>query len=267
MKRKQLSTSRRFRIASHSPADQYGYVESSVNAEPLLEAQQTLQTNRDTDVTIEHLFVKALAEPIEEARYLNGRFVLGRYYEFETVDIATVVTREEGQDMSIIKHTNVPETAIETLAQKARTEAHKSKAGSGGEKTRSQLIHSLPISLLRTITGTLTWLNEYWGVSIPPVMDEPYMTGAAVVSNVGIFDTKDTRAFAHLPSAFGTGLFVALHGIEEQAVAENGTAKTQKRLPFTCTVDHRLLDGHEGFQLLSSLRERLENPESWLQNG
>lgn len=264
MERKPLSTSRRFRIASHSRADQYGYVESSVNAEPLLAAKQTLHQDGHTDVTIEHLFIKALAEPIREARYLNGRFVAGRFYEFETVDIASVVTREGGRDMSIIKHKNVPGTPIETLTETARSGAKKSKTGQSGEETRKKLIHALPIPLLRTITRTMTWLNEYWGVSIPPVMDEPYMTGSAVVSNVGIFDTEDTRAFAQLPTAFGTGLFVALHGIEEQAVAENGSVKAQKRLPFTCTVDHRLLDAHEGFELLSGLRERLEAPEGWL---
>lgn len=91
------------------------------------------------------------------------------------------------------------------------------------------------------------------------------MTGAAVVSNVGAFDTQHTRAYAHLPASFGTGLFVVLHGVEEQAVAENGTVKAQKRLPFTFTVDHRVMDGHEGFDLLSNLRDRLENPQRWLQ--
>lgn len=265
MEQKKLSTSRRFRIASHSRADQFGYVESSVNVEPLLELKRTLEQNGHTEVTIEHLFIKAIAEPIKEARYLNGRIVGGQYYEFETVDIASVVTREQGRDMSILKHKDVPNTPILALAETAKSDAKKSKSGQSGEKTRSNLIHSLPIPLLRIITRTLTWFNEYWGVSIPPVMDEPYMTGSAVVSNVGVFDTQDTRAFAHLPTAFGTGLFVALHGIEEQAIAENGSVSAQKRLPFTCTVDHRLLDGHEGFDLISALRERLQNPKNWLQ--
>lgn len=265
MKQKQLSTSRRFRFASHSRADKYGYVESSVNAEPLLDARRALRKNGFTNVTIEHLFTKALAEPIKNARYLNGRYVCGRFYEFDTVDIATVVTRQEGRDMSILKHKNVPETTIEALAEQAESEVQKRQAGTSRERTRSRFIHSLPVPLLRTLTQTLTWLNEYWGIKIPPVMDEPYMTGAAVISNVGIFDTNDTRAFANLPTAFGTGLFVALHGVEEQAVADNGTVTTQKRLPFTFTVDHRMLDGHEGFELLSDLRERLETPKNWLE--
>lgn len=265
MDRKDLSTSRRFRIASHGPADCYGYVESSVNAQPLLDAKQKLHQNGHPNVTVEHLFVKALADPIGKARYLNGRFVWGSYYEFDTIDIATVVTREEGRDMSIIKHKNVPETSVDVLAETAQSSTRTSQAGESGEKTRSRLIHALPISLLRPLIRTITWLNEYWGVSIPPAMDEPYMTGAAVVSNVGIFDTEKTRAYAHLPAAFGTALFVVLHGIEEQAVAENGTVKAQKRLPFTFTVDHRVMDGHEGFDLLSNLRERLENPGRWLE--
>jgi chloramphenicol O-acetyltransferase len=265
MDRKQLSTSRRFRFASHGGADKYGYVESSVNAKPLLDARESLHKDGHTDVTIEHLFIKALTEPINEARYLNGRFVFERYYEFDSIDISSVVTREQGRDMSIIKHENVPETDIESLARTAKSDAEQSKAGESGEKERSKLLHSLPIPVLRFITGTLTWLNEYWGFSIPPVMDEPYMTGAAVVSNVGIFDTEYSRGYAHLPAAFGTGLFIVLHAIEEQAVAEDGTVKAQQRLPFTMTFDHRVLDGHEGFELLASLREQLENPENWLE--
>lgn len=173
MERKELSTSRRFRIASHGPADRYGYVESSVNAHPLLDARDTLHRNGHTDVTVEHLFVKALADPIRNARYLNGRFVCGSYYEFDTVDIATVVTREEGRDMSIIKHENVPKTTIDTLAETAKSDARRSQAGERGEETRSRMIHALPIPLLRTLVRTMTWLNEYWGARFPPRWTSP----------------------------------------------------------------------------------------------
>jgi hypothetical protein len=111
MKQKRLSTSRRFCIVSHSPADQFGYVESSVKAEPLLEATDTLRQNDHTNVTIEHLFINALSVPISEVRYLNGRIIGGRFYEFDTVDIASVATRAQSRDMSIVKHKNVPNTA------------------------------------------------------------------------------------------------------------------------------------------------------------
>lgn len=84
------------------------------------------------------------------------------------------------------------------------------------------------------------------------------MSGAALVSNIGVFDISPMRAYANPFSKLRCPIFVALHRVEEQSVARNGETVVEKRLPFVMAVDHRFVDFHESVQLYDKLRTVLK---------
>jgi pyruvate dehydrogenase E2 component (dihydrolipoamide acetyltransferase) len=76
------------------------------------------------------------------------------------------------------------------------------------------------------------------------------------VSNLGMFGIDQFTAIINPPEA---GI-LAVGGIEEKPVAQDGTLVVRKRLRVTMSCDHRVIDGATGARFLQTLRHMLENP-------
>ncbi|HET7632718.1 MAG TPA: dihydrolipoamide acetyltransferase family protein, partial [Gemmatimonadaceae bacterium] len=76
------------------------------------------------------------------------------------------------------------------------------------------------------------------------------------VSNLGMFGIDQFTAIINPPEA---GI-LAVGGIEEKPVAQDGALVVRKRLRVTMSCDHRVIDGATGARFLQTLRHMLENP-------
>jgi len=89
---------------------------------------------------------------------------------------------------------------------------------------------------------------------------EEYTGATFSVSNLGMFGIHEFTAIINPPEA---GI-LAVGGIEETAIVENGVVVVRPRMRATMSCDHRVIDGAQGSRFLQTLRTMLEEPAAIL---
>ncbi|CAN5622527.1 pyruvate dehydrogenase complex dihydrolipoamide acetyltransferase [soil metagenome] len=85
---------------------------------------------------------------------------------------------------------------------------------------------------------------------------EEYTGSTFSISNLGMFGITEFTAVINPPEA----AILAVGGIEEKVVAEDGEMVIRPRMRVTLSCDHRVIDGATGAQFLQTLRSFLEEP-------
>ena len=81
--------------------------------------------------------------------------------------------------------------------------------------------------------------------------------GTITLSNLGMYGVSQFTAILNEPES----CILAIGGIEDKAVFQNGTAVAIPTMNITGTFDHRVIDGSSGAQFLKELKTIIENPE------
>ncbi len=89
---------------------------------------------------------------------------------------------------------------------------------------------------------------------------EEYAGGSFTISNLGMVGVSSFSAIINPPQA---GI-IAVGGIEEKAVVDNGTLTVGKTMTLTLSADHRVVDGLDGGLFIKRVQEFLENPSTLL---
>ena len=85
---------------------------------------------------------------------------------------------------------------------------------------------------------------------------EEYMGATFSVSNLGMFGIDQFTAIINPPEA---GI-LAIGGVEEKPVVQDGELVIRRRMRVTMSCDHRVIDGATGAKFLQTLRRMIENP-------
>ena len=85
---------------------------------------------------------------------------------------------------------------------------------------------------------------------------EEYTGSTFSVSNLGMLGIHEFTAVINPPEA---GI-VAVGGIIQQPVVDNGTVTIRRRMRMTMSCDHRVIDGATGARFLQTVQRMLENP-------
>lgn len=79
-------------------------------------------------------------------------------------------------------------------------------------------------------------------------------------SNLGMFGVDSFTAIINPPNA----CILAIGGIRDTPVVENGSIVAGKRMKLTLSCDHRVVDGAVGAQFMATVKDLLESPLSLL---
>ena len=85
---------------------------------------------------------------------------------------------------------------------------------------------------------------------------DEYTGGSFTISNLGMFGISHFSAIINPPQA----AILAVGGIEDKAVIEDGEVVAGKVMTLTLSADHRVVDGVAGAKFLKTLQKFLENP-------
>ncbi len=88
-----------------------------------------------------------------------------------------------------------------------------------------------------------------------------YQGGSFAISNLGMFGIENFDAVINPPH--GAILAVGA-GLKKPVVGEDGTVKVATVMSMTLSVDHRVIDGALGAELLQAIVDNLENPMAML---
>ncbi|TGN18424.1 pyruvate dehydrogenase complex dihydrolipoamide acetyltransferase [Leptospira idonii] len=85
---------------------------------------------------------------------------------------------------------------------------------------------------------------------------EEFSNGTFTISNLGMYGISKFTAIINEPES----AILAVGGIEDKPVVENGELKAGRVLSITLSCDHRVIDGAVGAEFLRTLKSLLENP-------
>ena len=85
---------------------------------------------------------------------------------------------------------------------------------------------------------------------------EEYTGGTFTISNLGMFGVSEFTGIINAPAV---GL-LAVGGIRDEAVVEDGQVVPGKRMKITVSTDHRAADGADAATLLGEIKKILETP-------
>ena len=80
--------------------------------------------------------------------------------------------------------------------------------------------------------------------------------GTFSISNLGTYGVEQFAAIVNQPEA----MILAVGGVSDQAVVEDGQVRPGKVMRMTASVDHRVVYGAEAAEFLAEVRRLLENP-------
>jgi pyruvate dehydrogenase E2 component (dihydrolipoamide acetyltransferase) len=88
-----------------------------------------------------------------------------------------------------------------------------------------------------------------------------YMGGSFAISNLGMFGIDNFDAIINPPHA---AILAVGAGAKKPVVGDDGELKVATVMSTTLSVDHRVIDGALGANLLNAIKENLENPVAML---
>jgi pyruvate dehydrogenase E2 component (dihydrolipoamide acetyltransferase) len=88
-----------------------------------------------------------------------------------------------------------------------------------------------------------------------------YQGGSFAISNLGMFGIDNFDAIVNPPHA---GILAVGAGVKKPVVQEDGTLGVATVMSVTMSVDHRVIDGALGADLLKAIVDNLENPIAML---
>ena len=90
---------------------------------------------------------------------------------------------------------------------------------------------------------------------------QEYQGGSFAISNLGMFGIDNFDAIVNPPHA---GILAVGSGVKKPVVGEDGEVTVATVMSVTMSVDHRVIDGALGAELLKAIVENLENPVAML---
>lgn len=260
-----MSLRRRFAIATwSSPKEGNIYGKMTIDVGNSLEYIEYLRRTTGKKITITHLVGKAAGLAFAECPDLNGRIFMGRYIPHETVDMAFLVSVEDGKNLAKVKVCSIDKKPITTICDELLKGSQTLRTGKDEtfEKTMS-IIKWMPTWLLRRTLWLTGFVGGAMGLSIKSMGIEKFPFGACIITNVGMFGMDEGYApptpFARVP------VYLALPEIKQKAVVIDGQIVIRPILDIAATIDHRFLDGHRGAMVAKMIRQSLMNP--WEMDG
>lgn len=263
-----MNLRRKLAIATWSaPREANIYGKLTVDATQALAYIESLRARTSAKVTITHLVGKAVAMALAQAPTLNGRVILGRFVPFDSVDVAFLVSLEEGQDLAKAKVCNVDQKSVMDIAAELRERSQRlRKGGDAGFEKSKDAIRALPSWALRPVVWMTGFLSGGLGLKLPALGVEPFPFGSCIVTSVGMFGLDEgyvpPTPFARVP------LYILVGAVRRQPAVEtvagpNGTVEkviSVPQLTITATIDHRFIDGAQLGTVAKVVRSILEDP-------
>ncbi len=261
----EMTVRRKLAIATWGPPSEGNiYGKLTLDATEALAYLEHLRATTGEKVSMTHLVGKAVGMALKKAPDLNGRILFGRYVPHTSVDIAFLVTLDDGKNLAKAKVCNIDEKPVNDIAKELRELAERLRTGKDDAFKKSMgPVKMMPTWLLRPVLYYTGFLASALGWSIPALGVEPFPFGGAIITSVGMMGLDEGFApptpFARVP------LYVLIGAVRDMPAAIDGQVVVRKQVVISATIDHRFLDGYQGAVLAKAVRDVFENP--WKLSG
>jgi hypothetical protein len=229
-----------------------GRNESAVYFEQRLDLSRTLPWLEARDAKLFPLLLHALASTLHDRERLN-RFTVGRRtYQRRGVYLSFAAKKQLSDDapLATIKRRFEPGEPLEAVIAALAGEVGEARSDRPSHIDKElRVLLALPGFVLAFAIRLLAWLYR-WGLAPRSLVDTDPMYTSAFVANLGSIQID--AAYHHLYEHGNCPLFVTIGRV------------TDHQLLLRYTFDERVEDGLYCAHSLELLRQRVEDPATWL---
>ncbi len=251
------------RIALHiwgRPTDPTVYGNLEINMrEAVRYLKEVNQRFPETQVTVTHLVVKAIAKALAAWPQSNAIVSRHRLYMRDSADVYCQVATESGNDLSGVKITKADTKSTVDIATELATRVQRvhSRQDAGSEQTKKALAR-IPHQLLGRILRVTEWLTYDLRLDLSRFGIAYDQFGGAMVSNVGVFGIG--HGLAPLVPVSRTPIVLLVGQLKDKPIAEDGKIVIAPMLNIGATFDHRVIDGFQAGRMAKIVIGSLEDP-------
>lgn len=252
-----------------------GRNESAVYFEQQLDVSRTLawleqynarraRAGATSKATIFHLVLQSLSSVLHERERLN-RFTVGRRtYQRHQVLLSFAAKKSMSDDapLATIKRAFRREEPFEDLVDKLAGDVGGARSAKPSAMDRElKTLLAIPGPLLAIGIGLLARLYAI-GLAPRGLVDTDPLYTSAFVANLG--SLKMAAAYHHLYEHGNCPLFVTIGRVLDTAIVIDKAIVVRPILTIRYTYDERVEDGFYAAKALELLRQRIEDPASWI---
>lgn len=222
------------------------------------------QSSTKSKITLTHFMAKCLAVTLARFPEANGIIKWGTIYQRDTVDVflqvAIPATPNKKENLSGAKITQADQKSLPQIAEDLTSQAQQIRTGDDPQFQKTfSLSERIPVFILKPLVRLHEFLVFNLGMSIPSLGINPDPFGSLMLTSVGALDAPP--GFAPLVPPSRCPLLVCLGRVEKRPWVENDQVVVKPVAQFTCTFDHRFMDGLMASRMLKALLHLLNHPE------
>ncbi len=247
---------------------------TTIDAEPLESLISALSRRGGPIISQAHLLIRAVAQALIRHPLLNSRVIGRSVHRYRGVSIVMPMLQTRSGEVDTIFLQNAESLSVTDIACRLWEEARERALQAAAAK-RLRTRESTPALRL---AAAARWARVHWvrsmswlafGVTnrlrFPTLFqfDREYNGTNAFVNYLGFPGAPPMISYK--PSCLSTNSFsvsVTMGPAEACAVAVNGSVAIRRQAPLFVRVDHRMVNGYQTGQFVSTLRSFLMNPDS-----
>jgi pyruvate dehydrogenase E2 component (dihydrolipoamide acetyltransferase) len=235
---------RKMTIALYAPPNEgkiYGTMDIDITP-----AQEFVQKSRSEGkrITLTHVVTAALGRILRyDLPEVNVYIKRGRFVERNDVTVMIAVNMKGGQEMGSIRVHNADQKTVFDIAEEVRSKAAATRTGDENATMQNKyVLGSIPWPFRRFTFLVVKWITNTLGFEIPALGLTHNAFGSILLSNIGSHGL--TTGMAALFPGAKLPAVIIMGKAEERPVVRDGEIVIRTIMPFTATVDHRIMDGY-----------------------
>ena len=205
------------------------------------------------------MITKAVALGFNSVPTLLGRVAFGNFRHFEQADVTVLADVQGGKDLVPITIKAPHNMSLQDISEFINSKAKNAKKGNDKEhKNNTQAFEFLPSFLTGPLMGTMVYITQNLGWSVPVMKLRGDSMAPIVITNVGSLGLE--AGYAPLPPS-ACNVCMCVGKIIEKPVVKDGEIKIRKMMTIVHTLDHRVGDASLTVKPFKMIHEFIENPE------
>lgn len=219
-------------------------------------------------VTLTHYVAKVLGLTIAQFPNINGLIKWNRIYRRDTVDIFLQVAvdnpdKHHSEHLSGAKISRIDQKSLKDISIELSSQALSIRQDKDPQFQKTfSIAQSLPLWLLKPLVRIHEFLVYNLQIKAPSLGLVPDPFGSAMLTSVGPLDVP--AGFAPIVPPSRCPFLICLGRIEDKPWVIDGQLQVRPVADFTCTFDHRFMDGLVASKMFKGFMEALYHPQDHL---
>lgn len=210
-------------------------------------------------ITITHVMASVLSNVfIHDLPELNTYILWGKLHPRDRVIAGVSVLLDKSGELALAKIENAHQKSMPEIVDELTQKRNDLLKGKQDSTVKSKhILASIPWPFRVFVYKIINFLANTVGISLPFLNLTPNSFGSFILSNIGSLGLDE--GFAALMPPANIPVVFTLGKVEEKPVVRDGKIVIRTIMKLGATLDHRIVDGFQGSQLMRHINKRIRN--------